>query len=103
MVHTEPAMERPTKARAVRMVKRMMMVDLEVEGGLLRIVGELSVATYQFKDMGGPTYIYFSGNIYHRDLLIDCFVWCRYSYRLIIDGKMEFMGLQKVDVDHEQG
>lgn len=26
-------MERPTKARAVKMVKRMMMVDLEVEGG----------------------------------------------------------------------
>lgn len=51
MVHTEPAMERPTKARAVRMVKRMMMVNLEVEGGLLRIVGDLSVARYQSKGM----------------------------------------------------
>lgn len=41
-------MESPTKARVVRMVKRMMIVDLVVEGGLLRIVGgELSVARYQ--------------------------------------------------------
>lgn len=72
-----------------------------MEGGLLRI-GELFVVRYQFEGMGGPTYTYFLGNIYNRDLLVDCFVRCRCSYpRLIIDGQMEFMGLQKVDVDHE--
>ena len=73
MIHTEPAMERPTKARVVRMVKRMMISGFR---DLRRIVGELSVANYQSKDMGGYTYTYSSGNIYNRDLLIDCFVWC---------------------------
>lgn len=52
-IHTEAAMERPAKARAVKMAKRMMIVDLEVEWGLLKIVGDLSVTMYQSRSMGG--------------------------------------------------